>query len=113
MTLSHEKLDAYKIAIQFFAFANELLETFPRGHSALADQFRRASLSIPLNTAEAVGKTTPADSSRYFAIARGSAFECAAILDACEILAIIDGPRKNKGKEMLIRAVSMLSKLCR
>ena len=73
MTLSHEKLDAYQVGIEFFALCARLLEAFPKGHSALADQLRRASLSIPLNTAEAVGKVTQPDSSRYFAIARGSA----------------------------------------
>ena len=113
MTLSHEKLDAYQVAIQFFAFCTELLETFPRGHAGLADQLRRASLSIPLNTAEAVGKTSRGDSSRYFAIARGSALECAAILDACEILGLVDSSMKKKGKDLLVREVSMLSKLCR
>lgn len=113
MTLSHEKLDAYQVAIQFLAYSTELLETFPRGYSALADQLRRAALSVPLNTAEAVGKTTKSDSARYFAIARGSAFECAAIIDACEILSLVDASKKNQGKALLVRVVSMLSKLCR
>jgi four helix bundle protein len=54
MTLSHERLDAYQVAIQFLAFSTELVRTFPKGHSALADQLRRAALSVPLNTAEAV-----------------------------------------------------------
>ena len=113
MKLSHEKLDAYQVAIEFFAFSAELLETFPKGHSALADQLRRGSLSIPLNTAEAVGKATRADSSRFFAIARGSALECVAILDACAILGLVDTDKKNRGKHLLMREVSMLSKLCR
>jgi four helix bundle protein len=113
MTLSHERLDAYQVAIQFLAFSTELVRTFPKGHSALADQLRRAALSVPLNTAEAVGKTTKNDSARYFAIARGSALECAAIIDACEILSLLDPARKAQGKALLGRVVSMLSKLCR
>ena len=112
-TLSHEKLDVYQVSIQFLGYSIELLDAFPRGHSLLADQLRRAALSIPLNTAEAVGRTTRADKARCFAIARGSALECAAIMDACFILKLIDGQRKNQGKILLARIVSMLSKLCR
>ena len=81
--LSHERLDAYQIAIQFLAWSNEVIEALPRGTASLSDQLRRASLSIPLNIAEAVGKTGKADRQRFFAIARGSALECAAIVDAC------------------------------
>ena len=113
MILSHEKLDAYQVAIEFLTIAFALLEKLPRGHSALADQLRRASLSIPLNIAEAVGKTSRADSARYFATARGSALECAAILDACAIMRLASDEQRIKGKQLLTRAVSMLSKLCR
>ena len=34
-----------------------------------------------LNTAEGAGRTGAADKARFFAMARGSAMECAAILD--------------------------------
>jgi four helix bundle protein len=57
-----------------------------RGEGDLKDQFRRASISIPLNIAEASGKVSPSDRGRFFAIARGSAMECAAILDCVQIL---------------------------
>ena len=53
----------------------------PRGQADLRDQLQRASTSIPLNVAEASGKTGTADRARFCAIARGSALECAAILD--------------------------------
>ena len=57
-----------------------------RGHSTLVDQLKRAALLMPLNIAEAAGRTTTHDSGRFFVIARGSAMECAAVLDACLIL---------------------------
>ena len=114
MKLSHEKLDAYQVAVQFLAWSTNLSNSFPsRGHSSLADQLRRATLSIPLNIAEAAGKSSRADSARYFAIARGSALECGAVLDACVILTLAIPPHVEEGKNLLIRIVSMLSKLCR
>lgn len=46
--LHHEDLDAYKAAIEVVAVAMAVAKGLPRGHSALADQLRRASWSIPL-----------------------------------------------------------------
>jgi len=112
-TLSHEKLDAYQVAVQFLAWSTHLVRSLPRGHAALADQLRRASLSIPLSIAEAVGKTAGPDRARYFAYARGSSLECAAILDACNVLGLIDKDASSPGKQLLVRLASMLSKLCR
>ena len=68
----------------FLGVASTLAERVPRGHSALADQLRRAALSVSLNIAEGSGKGTMEDreARRFYAIARGSALECAAIVDA-------------------------------
>lgn len=49
--------------------------------SRLADQLTRASLSIPLNIAEGAGRYHKADKKNFYIIARGSVFECVAILD--------------------------------
>lgn len=56
---------------------------------AVYDQLDRASTSIPLNIAEGNGKYTPKDRCRFFDIARGSAFECAAVLDVLTAKAIL------------------------
>jgi four helix bundle protein len=56
--LSFKRLDVYQFSIQF--------------------------LSIAYETAEAAGKVSPAEASHHYAIARGSAMECSAILDATQ-----------------------------
>jgi four helix bundle protein len=48
----------------------------------LIEQLDRASLSMLLNTAEGNGKRHGRNRARFFDDARGSAFECAACLDA-------------------------------
>ena len=111
--LAHERLDVYQRSIEFLVLAAPVLETLPRGNAALADQLRRASISIPLNIAEAAGKVGDADRARFYAIARGSAMECGAILDACRALGFVDEQLVGNGKHLLVRVVAMLTKMCR
>ncbi len=54
--LDHEKLDVYQCSIEFLALSVQVIETLPKGYSALVDQLKRASWSIPLNIAEGCGK---------------------------------------------------------
>ena len=60
---------------------------------------------------KSTGRTSRADNRRHFAIARGSALECGAVLDACRILELADKSALDQGKERLVSIVSMLSKL--
>jgi four helix bundle protein len=111
--LSFQKLDVYRCSVQFAAFSAQVIGSLPRGHGALCDQLRRASLSVPLNIAEGAGRTTEADAARHYAIARGSAMECAAVLDIIQVTDGITQERHRQGIELLGRVVSMLTKLAR
>src|SRR5215510_174029 len=109
--LSFQKLDVYRCSIEFLAVAASLPKP-PKGHGELADQLRRAALSVPLNIAEGAGRASPADAARHYSIARGSAMECAAIIDALQVLAAIDDARYARGLDLLSRVVAMLTRLC-
>jgi four helix bundle protein len=111
MILEHERLDVYRLALDFLVFAHQVIETLPRGHSHLCDQLTRASTSIVLNLAEGAGKHSRADKRRYYLSARGSATESAALLDVLSRLALLDEVTHKRGKEMLVRVFSMLIKL--
>jgi four helix bundle protein len=108
-----QKLDVYRCAVTFLGASSVLAERVPRGHSALADQLRRAALSVPLNIAEGSGKGTMEDreARRFYAIARGSALECAAIVDAFTALRFIADEEANRAHDLLERVVSMLSRM--
>jgi four helix bundle protein len=106
----HEKLTVYQESVRFVAWADEILETLPKG-LAVHGQLDRASTSIPLNIAEGNGKYTAPDRCRFFDIARGSALECAACLDL--LVAKKRLAQAEPGKEILVRMVSMLVGLIR
>jgi four helix bundle protein len=109
--LPYKRLDVYRCSIEFLGLTKQF--KFPRGVYALRDQLDRAALSIPLNIAEAVGKPANGDRARYFAIARGSAMECGAILDSGLVLGVVDAQRVQQAECLLERIVAMLTKMCR
>jgi len=111
--LTFQKLDVYQRAIEFLALTTEATAALPKGYAALGDQLRRAASSIPLNIAEGAGRTGRLDTARCYAIARGSAMECAAALDALRVLGAIGDDVHGKGCELLSRIVAMLTKMCR
>jgi four helix bundle protein len=111
--LDHENLDAYQRSIDFLALALHLIGELPRGEREIRDQLKRAAISIPLNIAEGAGKPTAPDRARYHAIARGSAMECAALLDVCRVTGVIADDKAKEGKALLARIVAMLTKMCR
>jgi len=112
MVMAYERLDVYRYATEHLALAVRVTGGSQRPPAFLVDQYRRAALSIPLNIAEAVGKNSSDDQKHFFAIARGSAMECGAILDAAAVLGVVDDFTLSKGKELLEHIVRILSVLC-
>ena len=104
----HEKLDVYRAAIQFVVVANSIAEVMPPGRSHLVDQLHRAATSIPLNIAEGAGEYSSKEKARFYRIARRSATECAAILDVCESLNLVEPKELMDARELLMRIVAML-----
>src|SRR4030042_6276411 len=100
--VNFRKLDVYQYAVRFLPLAHEIAPILPNPHAALSDQLRRASMSISLNIAEGAGKTTVPDQRRFYAMARGSAMECGAILDACVALGLVDKSQSDRADELLL-----------
>jgi len=107
----HEKLEVYSIAIDFSALADSLVGAFPRGNSAIADQLDRAATSVVLNIAEGAGEFSGSEKARFYRMAKRSATECAAAFDVLRVRKLAEAPALSKGRELLLRIVSMLIKL--
>src|SRR5207248_2631005 len=80
MAFLFEKLRVYQQSLQFADEIRILLSKPVSGNGAIADQLRRASMSIPLNLAEGTGRWHPKDKKQFFWIARGSVNECIPLL---------------------------------
>src|SRR3990167_1057838 len=111
MNFDHEKLDVYQAAIDLVILINTVVENLPRGRAYLADQLQRAGTSVPLNIAEGAGEYSGNEKIRFYRMARRSATECASIFDVCRRLRIIPEVKYEKARELLIRIVSMLTKM--
>ncbi|MFQ5505866.1 MAG: four helix bundle protein, partial [Planctomycetota bacterium] len=90
--------------------AEEVIERFPLGRAALADQSRRAALSVPLNIAEGVGEFSRQEKARFYRIALRPAIECAAILDVSRRLRLAK-TRCDAARDLLLRVVAMLTRM--
>lgn len=76
-----EKLTVYQKAKVFDQNVLALVYSDSSIDKVIINQLKRASLSIPLNIAEGTGRNTSPARKNFYVIARGSAFECAAIFD--------------------------------
>ena len=107
--LDAEKLDCYRLAVEFQALATRINPR--RSQAVLRDQLDRASVSIVLNIAEGAGRVSPADKARFYAMARGSATECAAVMDLLWARGSVDPALRNRARALLVRIVQMLTRL--
>ena len=106
----HERLHVYQVAVQLDGQIHVALPR--RGHRELREQLGRASLSIIANIAEGAGRTAPKDKRRFYAIARGSATESAALLDVLLARKLVTAEVHQQARKRLLRIVQMLTRLC-
>jgi len=111
MGFMFERLDVYQRAVNLAETVFKLAEELPRGQASLADQFKRAAMSISLNIAEGNGRWHSKERRNFFLIARGSVFECVPLLELCRRQKwVTDDYAKNLKEELEILA-KMLSAL--
>ena len=104
--LHFRSLDVYRCAVALLPKAYAIAAQLD---AEMASQLRRAALSINLNIAEGTGRFDR-DQRKFLVTARGSALECAAVLDAMIALGLAD-PQVGECDALLVRIVSMLTKM--
>ena len=106
-----ENLKVYQQALEFsnqiFLTSNNWPAKF---QFSLADQIRRASLSIPLNIAEGSSRTK-LEFKRFLSISRGSCFECIPLIEISFRQKLITLKEKETWYNQLLSLAKMLSSL--
>ena len=111
LIFDHDRLDVYRLAIEYTADSFGVAKTLSGLHRHARDQWLRAAQSIPLNIAEGNGKRSPKDRARFCDLARGSAFECAAIQDVLAASGALAAESSLEMKRKPKRIVSMLTRM--
>jgi four helix bundle protein len=106
--LDANKLHVYHVALELHTLASTLVANLNR---IVRDQLERASLSVVLNIAEAGGRRSRRDKARYYAIARGSATEVAALFDVLALRRLASPASIRTGRKLAIRVVQMLTRI--
>jgi four helix bundle protein len=106
--LDAAKLHVYQVALELHTQCAVLVAMTNR---IVRDQLERASLSVVLNTAEAGGRRSRRDKARYYAIARGSATEVAALLDVLERRHLGSPAAIRSARRLAVRCVQMLTRV--
>jgi four helix bundle protein len=100
---NHRDLQVWQRAREFAAKIDQETRQLGRGHGELADQLRRAALSIPTNLAEGASKGRDPEFLRFINIAIGSAAECDSLLAHAELVAALDpGKMGELGDELTV-----------
>jgi four helix bundle protein len=103
--LDHERLDCFHVALEFAAMVPVLTKS---ARPSLRDQLERAAASIALNLAEGNARRTRPDRRHFFAIAQGSAMECAAAVDILRVTGCVTPTDATRAKQKLARIIQML-----
>jgi four helix bundle protein len=106
--LDAAKLHVYQVALELHTQCAVLVAMANR---VVRDQLERASLSVVLNTAEAGGRHSRREKARYYAIARGSATEVAALLDVLERRHLGSPAAIRSARRLAVRCVQMLTRV--
>lgn len=109
----HEKLEVYGVSIDFVAAADDIVAGLPRGRAYIADQLRRAATSIVLNIAEGAGEFRPLEKARFYRTSLRSATECAAMIEVCHRIGVVESALRMSSRVLLDRIVGMLTRMIR
>lgn len=92
---SHQKLDAWKVAMDLVTELYRELEHFPKHEQyGLCSQIRRSAISVPANIAEGAGRESRKEYLRFLHIARGSISELETELEIAKRLRYIGADAK-------------------
>ncbi|MCL6494069.1 MAG: four helix bundle protein [Ignavibacterium sp.] len=111
LRLNHKNLDVWQLAVKFVSFIYEITSKYPKDELfGLANQTRRAAVSISANIAEGSSRKSLIERKRFYEIARSSLVEVDNHLEIAIVLNYLDEKTINEISEKLNELFAKLSK---
>jgi len=107
----HERLDAYRVALELAGAAKRLAAQIPRGHRSLADHLLRAATNTVLLLAEGANRRGVGEKRQRFVESRGECGEAAAAADLALVMEFAEPADVEELKLLAGRVSAMLTRL--
>ena len=112
MNDSYKKLNVYIEARKLVVDIYGVIRNFPiEERYALADQMRRAVISVPSNIAEGLSRTAPKEQAHFLDISYGSLMELDCQLDLCNDLGYMSLEKRQSFNVLISEIAKMLRSL--
>ncbi len=109
---SFRELIVWQKAMVLVEDVYRLIKGFPKEETySLADQTKRAAVSVPANIAEGYGRQSTQDYIRFLFISRGSVYELRTHLEIATRLGYIPADSFAKAESLIIEIERMLTSL--
>lgn len=86
-----ERLDVWQRSIDWANEVFDVAQKMPKAYQySIGDQLRRASLSVPTNIAEGIGRDSPKETKYFYRVSKGSVYEVVSLLKMAGKRELID-----------------------
>jgi four helix bundle protein len=107
----HERLDAYRVALEMASVSKRVACGIPRGHRSIADHLLRSASNAVLLLAEGANRRSVGEKRQRFVESRGECAEVAAAADLVIVLELLQGSGPEELKHLAGRVSAMLTGL--
>ena len=107
----HERLDAYRVALEVAGAAKRLAAQIPRGHRSMADHLLRAATNTVRLLAEGANRRGAGEKRQRFVESRGECGEAAAAADLAHVMDLAEPADVEELKLLAARVSAMLTPL--
>lgn len=109
---NYKTLDAWKVSMQLVKEVYLITRKFPKEELyGLTSQSKRASVSIPSNIAEGIGRQYKKDTLQFLHIARGSVYELETLMNIAVMVEIINEKTFGEMVSLFDRVLPLLNGL--
>ncbi len=110
-TFPHQRLEAYRVALELAAAAQQLSTAIPRGHRSVADHLLRAATNTVLLLAEGADRRGAGEKRQRFVESRAECGEVAAAAELAVVLGFVTPVRAATVQQLANRVAAMLTRL--